>query len=207
MNTKSLTVWVLSWGLALMALTSHAALAQELTGSVLVGALRTGGYVIVVRHARSPRQAPDARTANPDNTTRERQLDATGRADAISMGKAMRALRIPIGRVLTSPAYRALETVRLAQWTQAEIIPELGDRGQSMQGVTAVESRWLQDQVAQFQNGTNTIIVTHLPNITQAFPSDADVEDGDALVFGPSAGNKVAVVGRIKASEWVHLSE
>ena len=45
-------------------------------------------------------------------------------------------LRIPIGDVLSSPTYRALETVRLGQFTTPQISAELGDNGQSMQGGT-----------------------------------------------------------------------
>jgi hypothetical protein len=47
----------------------------------------TGGYVIVMRHASSPRDVPDKRHANADNVNLERQLDEAGRASATAMGK------------------------------------------------------------------------------------------------------------------------
>ena len=50
---------------ALLALISGTASAQTLSGEALVKALRQGGYVIVMRHASSPREAPDKQTANP----------------------------------------------------------------------------------------------------------------------------------------------
>jgi phosphohistidine phosphatase SixA len=206
MKNPTVNAGTLALAIVVVALASGHVGAQTLAGSELVAALRKGGYVIVVRHARSPREAPDERTANADNATRERQLDEGGRADAMAMGKAMRELRIPIGTVLTSPTYRARETVRLAQWEKAVVVPELGDRGQSMQGVTEVEGAWLRNRVTQFPTGTNTIIVTHLPNITRAFPQDAQgIEDGDALVFGRNSQSASAVVGRIKISEWPSL--
>lgn len=193
--------------LAMAVLVSTTARAQALTGSALVAALKRGGYVIVLRHASSPREVPDERTANRDNTSRERQLDEAGRAAATAIGKALHDLSIPIGSVLTSPTYRALETVRYAQWQNAQTVPELGDRGQSMQGVTEADGAWLRNRVAQFPSGTNTILVTHLPNITRAFPQFASsVDDGDALVFGPS-GNGAAVVARIDVSEWPTLRQ
>ena len=77
--------------------------AQELSGRALVEALKRGGYVLVMRHASSPRETPDAKIANPDNTTRERQLDETGRTTATAMGAALKQLAIPIGQVFTSP--------------------------------------------------------------------------------------------------------
>src|SRR5262245_46057389 len=81
----------------------------------LVKALQGGGCVLVMRHARSPREAPTKDTANADNTRLERQLDEEGRRGAEELGNALRALRIPIGSVLTSPTYRAMETVKLAR--------------------------------------------------------------------------------------------
>ena len=89
--------------------------AQALHGDALVKALRQGGYVIVMRHTSSPREVPDKKTANADNVKPERQLDEEGRTTATAMGKALRELKIPIGEVLTSPTYRALETVKYAQ--------------------------------------------------------------------------------------------
>ncbi len=191
--------------LVAVVLVSAPARAQELTGSALVAALKRGGYVVVLRHASSPREVPDERTANPDNTARERQLDEAGRAVAAAIGKALRDLAIPVGSILTSPTYRALETVRFAQWQNPQTVPELGDRGQSMQGVTEADGAWLRNRVTQFPSGTNTILVTHLPNITRAFPQFVSgVDDGDALVFGPS-GNGATVVARIEVADWPTL--
>jgi phosphohistidine phosphatase SixA len=178
-----------------------AAHAQTLSGEALVKALRQGGYVIVMRHTSSPRNVPDKQTANPDNLKPERQLDEEGRVTAIAMGKALRELKIPIGDVLSSPTYRALETVKYAQLGKARTYEELGDNGQSMQGGTAAQAAWLQKQVTQFPKGNNTILVTHFPNMSGAFPKDAaGVEDGEALVFGPAG-----LVARIKIGEWARF--
>ena len=65
----------------------------------------------------APRQLAGRHSAksNPDNVPPERQLDEKGRTTAAAMGDALRRLKIPIGEVLTSPAYRARETARLAR--------------------------------------------------------------------------------------------
>ncbi len=163
-----------------MMLLAGAAQAQTLK------ALQQGGYVIVMRHASSPREAPDQQTANADNVNRERQLDAEGRASAIAMGKALRDLKIPIGEVLTSPTYRALETVKYAKLGDPKPFVELGDNGQSMQGGTQAQAAWLQKRVTQFPVGTNTILVTHFPNLTGAFPQmAAGVTDGEVAGVRP----------------------
>ena len=181
--------------------------AQMLSGEALVKALRQGGYVIVMRHASSPREVPDKATANPDNTKPERQLDETGRSTATAMGKALRDLKIPIGEVLTSPTYRALETIRMEQWPNAKPVPELGDNGQSMQGGTEAQATWLQKEVTRFPSGTNKILVTHLPNLTRAFPKEAaGLEDGEALIFTSDGKGGAKVIARVKIEEWRKLS-
>ena len=175
--------------------------AQKLQGQELVNALRQGGYVIVMRHTSSPRDVPDKATANPDNVKPERQLDPEGRASATAMGKALRDLRIPIGTVLTSPTYRALETIRYAQFGRPEAFPELGDNGQSMSGGTEAQATWLRKKVTELPKGTNTLIVTHMPNMSRAFPeSTANLADGEALVFGPAG-----VIARVKIETWQEM--
>src|ERR1700693_5989458 len=84
---------------------------DALSGQDLLTALRAGGYVILMRHASSPPTPPDAAKANADNLQHERQLDDAGRSSARAMGEALRHLHIPLGAVLSSPTYRALETV------------------------------------------------------------------------------------------------
>jgi phosphohistidine phosphatase SixA len=197
MNSRALAIWVLG-----IVLTPNAH-AQTLSGEALVKALRQGGYVIAMRHASSPRETPSREIADPGNVALERQLDEVGRTTAVAMGKALRDLKIPVGDVFTSPAYRALETIRLEQWPNPKPVPELGDNGRSMQGGTEAQAAWLRMKVAQFPAGTNTILVTHLPNLTGAFPKLATgVEDGEALIFGPDGKGGATLVARVKIEAW-----
>jgi len=179
---------------------------QALSPDTLVSALRQGGYVLVMRHASSPREAPDSKTANPDNVKLERQLDEAGRAAATAMGKALRELKVPVGEVLTSPTYRAMETVRFAQLPNPKPWADLGDGGASMKGVTEAQAVWLREKVTQRPKGRNTILVTHMPNIARAFPdAGSAVADGEALVFRPDAKGGTAVVARVKIEVWPRL--
>jgi phosphohistidine phosphatase SixA len=181
--------------------------AQGQTNGRLAQALRQGGYIIVMRHASSPQEAPDAKTANPDNINHERQLDEKGRASAVAMGKALRELKIPIGEILSSPTYRALETVRLMQLGRPTPFPELGDGGRSMQASTEAQTAWLRKRAEQFPAGSNTLIVTHAPNMTRAFPEfTRNLADGEALIFGPDGKGGAALVARVKIEEWPQMA-
>jgi phosphohistidine phosphatase SixA len=181
---------------------------QALSGAALVSALQRGGYVLVVRHASSPREVPDARSANADNTGRERQLEENGRTTAKAMGEALRRLRIPIGAVWTSPTYRAQETARVANLPNPHAQPELGDSGQSMQGVTPVQTDWLKRKATEFPRGTNALLLTHMPNMSAAFPQWTEgLADGETLVLGPDGKGGAMLVARIKIEQWPHLGD
>jgi phosphohistidine phosphatase SixA len=201
----------LTLALVLLGLASFgAAGAEPLTGSALVAALRRGGYVLVMRHASSPSARPDRSSANADNAKMERQLDEAGRTSAKAMGEALRMLHIPIGDLLSSPTYRALETVRIAALGTPVTVKELGDGGQDMRADTeGTRSAWLRSKVTERpRDGTNTVLVTHAPNIAGAFPKEATgLADGETLVFLPDGKGGASVVAHIKIQDWVALSK
>jgi phosphohistidine phosphatase SixA len=188
--------------LAMIAAAGAASSAQGPSDAQLIEALRGGGLVIVMRHASSPREQPDAATANADNTSRERQLDRTGKDTATAMGAALRALKIAVGAVLTSPTYRARETVKYIGLSNPTAVPELGDGGQSMAGASEAQAAWLRSRAAtRPAAGTNTLIVTHSPNLSSAFPAWGAVADGESVVVRPN-GTSFEMVGRIPIERW-----
>jgi len=183
--------------------------AQTLAGASLVQHLRQGGYVLLMRHAHAPVDLPDSHTADAGNIRRERQLDETGRNTARAMGEAIRKLHIPVGAVLSSPTYRALETVRFAGLGTARAYSELGDGGQSMSAdAVAGQAGWLRNKVNELPHArTNTIIVTHMPNIQAAFVQDSpDLTDGEALVFHPDGHGGTYLIAKIKIEDWPVLA-
>jgi phosphohistidine phosphatase SixA len=188
--------------LAVVPSTALAATAQD-----LVKALQGGGYVIVMRHASSPRTPPTAAEADPANPNHERQLDEAGRKSAAGMGAAIRALKIPIGDVWSSPTYRAQETIRLAGLPTPKTAPELGDGGQSMQAAGAAQGGWLKAKMAEAPRpGTDTLIVTHYPNVVAAFgQAAAGLGDGEAMVFH-TGSEAPELVGRIRIEDWPALA-
>jgi phosphohistidine phosphatase SixA len=179
--------------------------ADPLAGPELVAALRAGGYVILMRHARSPNDPPDPTQTNADNLAHERQLDEAGRSSARLMGEALRRLRIPIAHVLSSPTYRALETTRLLGVGIATTLEELGDGGHSMLADNAgVRAARLMAKVQEpIEADTDTLIVTHFPNIREVFPENSvGLADGEALVLHTDGRGATTVVARVKMEEW-----
>ena len=180
------------------------AVAQVLAGDKLVAALKQGHLVMVMRHTSSPRTEPDSATANPDNVNHERQLDDKGRRDAAAIGEALRRLQIPVGTVLSSPAYRALETARLAKLENVATRQELGNDG--MAESSAQYAAWLREQVMTVPEAGNRLLITHGPNISAAFPDESEgMEEGDVLVFDPAGSAGAMLLARIKSADWTAL--
>ena len=74
-----------------------------------------------------------------------------------------------------------------------------------MQSTGGSSSAWLQKKVTEFPAGTVMLLVTHMPNISAAFPAVGTVADGEALVFGSDGKGGATVVARIKIDEWARL--
>ena len=54
--------------------------------------------------------------------------------------------------------------------------------------------------------GTNTLIVTHKPNILDAFGKDwFDIREGEASVFKPDGSGAYTLVGRVQIAQWATL--
>jgi phosphohistidine phosphatase SixA len=110
----------------LAALLARPALGMTAGGAAaaaLVAALRAGGVVAVMRHGITDRSQAD----RGDLARREaqRNLDAAGRAQSVRTGRAFAALGIPLGQVLTSPVFRALDTADLAFGPRRVVEPAL----------------------------------------------------------------------------------
>src|SRR5437870_4615440 len=87
--------------------------AQQLSPAELLSELRKGDCVLFIRH---PRTNPDQADTDPlhlDNIKAQRQLSDDGRQQAKALGKAFRALKLPISMVISSKFYRAQEAAKL----------------------------------------------------------------------------------------------
>jgi phosphohistidine phosphatase SixA len=208
-GTLGIRIGTLGIGLAAFGLSGIAAAAEGgLTGAALVQALQRGGYVLVMRHANAPANPPDKAAADPNNTKLERQLDDAGRKAATDVGIAIRSRNIRIGAVYISPTFRALQTAQLAQLGKPQVAPELDEPAQGMQGTAvAASTQWLQHKTMEAPAaGTNTVLITHMPNVMAAFKADAaGAAAGEAFVFHPDGKGGTALVARLKPEDWAVL--
>ncbi|MBR0715267.1 histidine phosphatase family protein [Bradyrhizobium liaoningense] len=195
--------------LALFAGYGHAAAADT---HDLISALKQGGYVLVFRHTATDDSQKDIYPFRFDDMSAQRQLSEKGREAAHQMGAAIKSLAMPIGEVYTSRLNRAIETAKLLSGKDVEPVDALTDSSNAsasgMANPTAgntkagLAMRQLVD--APPKPGTNTFLVTHKTNITDAFGKEAgDVGDGEAFVYRASGSGPAAFVARIKPSDWM----
>jgi broad specificity phosphatase PhoE len=165
--------------------------------------LRGGGLVLVLRHAATEKRTDEQESLR--SCSLQRNLSAEGRAQARKIGAAMRALRIRIGDVRSSPMCRTRDTATLA-FGRATNDRDLISPG--VIGTIADDDRRTRAlrRIAQTPppRGTNVVLVTHTGNIGAAF--DVSAEEGELLAFRPRPGQRgPALVGRVRAEEWARL--
>jgi len=188
---------------------ANATCAQSVDVATLVEQLRQGGYVIVMRHGGTNRDQADTDPLNPENVAKQRLLSESGRAVARDVGSAWRKLGIPVGVVYTSRFNRAVETGRLVGGVDVKSTDDVTEGGLV---VTPIENDRRAEALRKLAAtpppaGKNTLIVTHKPNIIDAFGRDwFEIKEGEATVFKPDAAGKATSVGRLQAADWIKTS-
>ena len=172
----------------------------------LLDALRIGGYVIVLRHGATNADVGKDGMGNPDKTPMgERQLSDSGRAQAIAVGEGLRRLGIGVSLVMTSPLQRAVDTATLLGVGEVRINPDLTEAGPAISREESDRrADILRKLVGTHAGSDNLVIVTHRPNLIEAFGASlADMREGEAAVFEPDlTGDGYRVVARFQASDW-----
>jgi broad specificity phosphatase PhoE len=170
--------------------------------------LRAGGSVIVVRHGATFPDQADTDPLNFNNISAQRNLNDKGKALAKAFGDSVRRVGIPIGKVYTSKYNRAYETAVIAGFKDIEKTADLTEGG------LVVSPNENNRRIEAFHRmlgnapkpGTNTILLTHKPNIIDALGKEwFDVKEGEASLFRPENGG-YTLVARVQMDEWPDIA-
>ena len=202
------TVAAFALFLGLLALPGFAMPVRAADDAKIVQTLQAGGFVIVVRHGATFPDQADTDPLNFENIAAQRNLNDKGKALAKAFGDAIRQAGVPVGKVYTSKYNRAYETAVIAGFKDIEKTADVTEGG------LVVSPNENNRRVVAFRKllataptpGTNTILITHKPNIVDALGKDwFDVKEGEASVFHPANGG-YELIARVQMEEWPHIA-
>jgi broad specificity phosphatase PhoE len=171
-------------------------------------ALRAGDLVIVVRHGATFPDQADTDPFNLDNIAAQRNLNDKGKALAKAFGDALRQAGVPVGKVYTSKFNRAYETAVIAGFKDIEKTTDLTEGGLVVSpNENNRRAEAFRKMLASAPKAhTNTILITHQPNIIAALGKDwFDVKEGEASIFRPANGT-YTLVARVQMDEWPRIA-
>jgi phosphohistidine phosphatase SixA len=176
----------------------------------LVARLAEGGYVIYVRHGRTDTTYQDKQD-RPEwwkscDPKRHRLLSDDGRAQMLSIGANLRALQVPIAKVVSSEYCRALDSALLMQLmpvTQDAALNYIDAHRYAKHTDAEIFAGLRALLSAKPPSGMNTVLVGHVhgfsPPIDIVF---TQLQEAEAAILRPLGDGKFEVVGRVAVERW-----
>jgi len=159
-------------------------------------ALRENGAVALMRHGDAPGGAGDPPGFKLDDCSTQRNLSAKGRQQATQMGQLLKRKRVLIGKVLSSPWCRCMDTARLLETGSVEVATTFSNAFvlQSRRADLASGAR----QVIEAWKGPGALlVVTHGANISAL--TGVQPAQGDIVVVKAERRGRIRAIDRIPA--------
>jgi len=165
--------------------------------AVDIDRLTSGGHILMIRHALAPGNGDPPNFKIGDCAT-QRNLDGSGRNQARSIGKWLRANGVTSARVYSSQWCRCLETARLLDLGPVQELAALNsfyertqDREPNLEALNDFISQ-------QPKEGELIILVTHF--VTIAAIAGSGVSSGEGVLLALHSDVPYTVVGRLDFS-------
>ncbi len=178
----------------------------------IVQSLQGGGFTIYFRHAATNWSQSDNIVEHGDwqscDGTRIRQLSDAGRETAKAVGRAIKALTIPVGEVLSSEYCRSRETAELLDVGPVTTTLDIMNlRAADYVGGRAAAIGKYRAIIAQPPPaGTNRVISAH-GNLSKAATGAYPGEAGAVIIKAdPDAEHGFRVVGQLDPADWTRLA-
>lgn len=168
--------------------------AHALGGAALVRELRSGGYLLYMRHAfaGAPKEACPGEAA----------LTEEGQSQARQVGLALRTLRIPVARVEASQTCRTQDTARLLDVGPVTDNPDLNPA--SLRAPVTDYAEQFRYLLRRPPKNSNWMMVSHV----QGFPDPLDrilIGLAEVVVYRFDGGSRALPVARIPLQAWPTL--
>jgi phosphohistidine phosphatase SixA len=174
-----------------------------LNGSALVQALKQGGFVIYIRHAQHTVPIPKESPEDAARCTHANHLAEVGIQHSKMIATFFAAEKIPISKVLSSPACRVVVSAR-SMFNKVEIDNRIAGEPKEdpLHGNFGAIAAMMTAPVAP--TGTNLVLVGHVTAM-QKLAGTPLLEWGEAAIIQPKKDGKPVIVSRLKATEWSSL--
>jgi hypothetical protein len=201
--------FIAALALLLCALPFASALAQlrsaeplrDVPAAELLRELRKGGYILYFRHTATDFSKNDDAMTSFEDCASQRNLTDAGRAQARAIGEEIRALAIPVGKVIASPYCRTVETAMLIFGRAEKMSDVRGGPGTANSPERYAGLRKLLSSTPPA--GTNLAIASH-GNPFHAVAGPPYLAEGEAAVVRP-LGKDFEIVARIRSERWGEL--
>ena len=177
---------------------------SALSGPNLVDQLQKGGHVIYVRHERATQEQVERFATIPAiGCEKSNSLSRAGGDRAIANNAAFKQLKLPIGKVFSSPYCRTTETAKLMIGE-----PQLTDALDSVHAThTRLPAQMRADAIALINKeavaGKNLVLFGHREGIKAL--TGIDVNTGDAVILEVVEKAEPRVVGFVSHLRWMQL--
>jgi phosphohistidine phosphatase SixA len=174
----------------------------ELSGEALVNALKSGGYVIYMRHGASERSQTDADPVDLNNCATQRNLSVAGKEQGKSVAAAFESLKIPVDKVYAGPFCRAKDYASIAfPKSERQVTGALHySLALSKDAAAKAAAELKQLMSAAPKPGTNTVLVGHNSNIKEVagvWPKN----EGGSFVFKAKGNGELELIGAFEAAD------
>ncbi len=178
--------------LVLLAIAAPAPAATSRIDADLWQQLKSGGHVLLIRHATTDPGIGDPPGFDLQNCATQRNLSAAGREEARHLGSALKQLGIPVAAVRSSRWCRCLDTARLA-FGSAQPWPALDNTFETPERRPRQMDE-IRKLLAEPVPSGNIVLVTHGVNIlalTGISPAESEI-----VAVRPGNKGKFTVLGR-----------
>jgi phosphohistidine phosphatase SixA len=176
-----------------------------LSGPSLVEQLQKGGHVIYIRHERATKESVERFATIPEKGCEQSNtISRAGGERALANQQAFKQLKLPIGKVFSSPYCRTTETAKLMIGE-----PQLTYALDSVHATpNRLPAQMRSDAIALINKeavaGKNLVLFGHREGIKAL--TGIDVNTGDAVILEVVDKAEPRVVGFVSQLRWVQLA-
>ena len=178
----------------LLGLNGFAMADVESNESDMIERMKTGGHILMIRHALAPGTGDPANFRIGDCAT-QRNLDDRGRNQARSIGNWLRKQGIGSARVYSSQWCRCLETAKLLEMGSVTELPALNSFYELTQNREPNLKALRKFIAEQPSDGELILLVTHLVTISAI--ANEGVSSGEGVLLKLNEDMPYEIVGRL----------